>query len=404
MRGFLKYLSIFLMSYTLVLANQFGFAADLYTFTPEQQARCVDKAFEQLGVYNFENTNPTLLKKVLEEDMFLGGFDLFTQQMLPHLQEKTSFLPMLNAIRAGILNRHPAIADALCMAIQKNVLQDASKIQLNIQRTLHHMFLLDALVKSMKDMEFLIALKQYFASKKESYGIRSSCCKEYCDIRKITGSFFKAAKLVTVDKITMRQYINFRKNPNITGLDVVRKNLGLKLNIQEARSEDLKNAAYDNAMVASVLSGSLVRDIEVDSNRGVVIQKLAPEWDSLYQTWNIAFVMRNLDDLEYILPKLLIPEVINADPWEYLYKRGIALWPTTNFQLFREATHIKPVVSNQALKDFATYWGQINLKYAKKFVQQNNSSHEDDFLHTYNHSMYWEFRYGIKSLISYAHQ
>lgn len=393
-------LALSLIFFGQILNSHFILAADSSSASSSsKRTACVEQVLQKLNVYNFSKTNPTLLKQILEEDMFLGGYGVFVEKMTPYLKEEVSFTPMLTSIREGIINRHPAIGDALCVALEKELFNDASKVNLIVQRMLHRIFLLDHLVKSMSDLQFLLGLKQYFADKKQEYGIRKSCCGELCDIRKITGSIFKTAKSMTVSRVTMRQYVNFLQKQQLTSLDLVRKNAGLKLNIFEARSEDLKAGAYDNAMAASVLSSSLVQKISVDREQGAVIQNLPPDWDSLYETWNLAFVLRNMNDLEYILPKLLIPEVINAEPGLYLYKRGLALWATSLFQLFREARSQKPTPTAPEIIAFATAWGAINLQYAKDFAHKNNGVAEENFSYTYGHSLYWPIRNGVTSLV-----
>lgn len=393
-------LAMSLIFFWQILNTSIILAADSSSVSySSRRTTCVDEVLQKLNVYNFSTTNPALLKQILEEDMFLGGFSNFVGKMHPYFAEEVSLVPMLNGIREGIINRHPAVGDALCMALEKELFRDVSKMHLSIQRMLHRMFLLDHLVKSMSDVQFLLALKQYFADKKQEYGIRKGCCGEFCDIRKITGSIFKTAKSMTVGRVTMRQYIDFLQKGQLTALDLVRKNAGLKLNIFEARSEDLKAGTYDNAMVASVLSSNLVWDISIDREQGVVIQYLPPGWDSLYQTWNLAFVLRNVNDLEYILPKLLIPEVINAQPSHYLYRRGLALWATSLFQLFREAKGQKPTPTAPEVMAFAAAWGTINLQYAKDFAHKNNGIAEQDFADTYGHSIYWPMRNGVKYLV-----
>ncbi len=356
----------------------------------------VDQAFEQLGI-NFQmHTNPKLLKQVLEEDMYLGGFSLFVDEIQELLRTETSLAPMLNAMRSGILKRHPAIADFLGVAVKKNLFGDVSPIAQNIERSLHQTFLLEELVSRMSDLPFLIALERYFSDMKQKTGIRDSGWGEYFDVLRLTKSPFQAAKLVTIDKGTMPQYIDFRQRIHLTDKDLKKKNNGLYLNILEARAADRYRKACDNAMVASVLSTSLVRELRVDDRRGVVIQEVATGWASLYQTWNSPFVLRNLEDVEYILPKLLIPKVINSEPSEYLYYRGIALWATTNFILMRRVHKKTPVPIAAEMRSLAAEWAKINLKYAKTFVKQSKTEDSRAFMNKYRHNKVWDIFYALK--------
>lgn len=335
---------------------------------------CVNKAFLQLGIKENYMSRPELMKSILEDEMYLGDFEPFVQAIEPFLNNQISFDPMIREIKKAITDQHPAIVSFLCEAVSDGMFEDTQDLYYRVERVLHHSFLLNELVKEMASLDFTLKLKDYFEDLKSQNGVRSSFFGELIDVFKTTHSLFQTAKLVTVDKKTIAQYIDFRKRMDLTSEDLKAKNRGLRLNILEARQADIFRGFKDNAAVASVLKDSPIKEIFVfgDKENNIVIQKFAPGWHSLYQTWNLAFVTGNLDDLDVIYPKLLIPEVINAHPDLYLYKRGIALWVTTNIVLLRRLKGIEPLPVSPKMKKIAKAWGSINRVFAEQFLIENN--------------------------------
>lgn len=332
--------------------------------------RTVDQVFAQLGLTHDMKLKPQLLQEIIAKDMFLDEFSPLTTKLSKLFQSEISAEPMLESIRLGILHRHPAIIDFFGVAIKNNLFAEAKNIKSQVERIVHHTFLLEIIVQEMACLTFMTKLHDYFDRLKQSHGIRTSWRGEFFDVRQLTGSFFQAAKMVTVDKKTIAQYIDFRTRKSLGKKDLTAKNKGLFLNIKEARLADLVGGFYHNATVAAVLADSRVKKLWVkgDDTQGVVLQEFAEGWPSLYETWNLAFVLGNLVDLPIILPKLLVPSVINAEPDEYLYYRGLALWVTTNCILQKRLHGIKPIKTPPLFKTIAHVWGEINVKYAEKFV------------------------------------
>ena len=67
------------------------------------------------------------------------------------------------------------------------------------------------------------------------------------------------------------------------------------------------------------------------------------DWVSLYETWNMAFILGELNNLHYLFPKLLIPSVLNAKSENFLGARIIALWLSINNTLFLNFNNVEKI-------------------------------------------------------------
>lgn len=103
---------------------------------------------------------------------------------------------------------------------------------------------------------------------------------------------------------------------------------------------------------------------------------LSQSWISLYTSWNMAFVLFNYNDLDIIMPKLLIPSIINAESENFLGVRVISLWLTLNYFLFRK--HDKKEIVGPANKtSMAKTWAAINKRYAMDLAVRDISKGSD---------------------------
>ena len=93
--------------------------------------------------------------------------------------------------------------------------------------------------------------------------------------------------------------------------------------------------------------------------------KTSQKWASDYLTWNLAFITGNQGDFDLLLPKLLIPSVISADPEQFMFRRVYSLWLSINFCLFRNLQGN----SKKASKD--------QLEFGKLFAKDVYSSNSD---------------------------
>lgn len=243
------------------------------------------------------------------------------------------------------------------------------------------------------------------------------------------GSLFGAAKTVSVDPVITRyRYIRANEGKElpqdkidelssqdkISGLDKkilqspespptpAEEHKGLIVNIYEAGITEYKNDLKDNAMCAHALCESLVAeppassytktkaipktiDIKKDAfynslgneNNYLSVTHFSQEWASLYETWNLAFVLSELDNLEVLMPKLLIPSVVAAEKENYMATRVLALWFSINTFIFRMLDDIPSVKGPANKKEMAEAWGAINKKYAYELAQSAGKNSEE---------------------------
>ena len=115
-----------------------------------------------------------------------------------------------------------------------------------------------------------------------------------------------------------------------------------------------------------------VRSAEVVGEGRVIKQVLPDGWVPLYQSWNLVFLMANLDNLDLLLPKLLIPTVLDAEPEDYLFRRGVVLWYVANMTLFclvsDEGERPQRIGGLQA---WAEPWAERTLEASEGFLDEH---------------------------------
>jgi hypothetical protein len=163
-----------------------------------------------------------------------------------------------------------------------------------------------------------------------------------------------------MDFVFLNLYARLRRQrPGlITGSLFLEKYFWLNLNIFEAVMTDRKRGQKANARAGVVLMLNSIQRLGVHPRGRFVLNYFPQGWPALYESWNLAFVVGNLINHHILLPKLLMPCLLNADPERYLFLRGVSLWTTINFQLFaRTAGHAVLIPNHEAI---ATRWGEIN--------------------------------------------
>ena len=110
----------------------------------------------------------------------------------------------------------------------------------------------------------------------------------------------------------------------------------------------------------------------IDNKNIYVVNIFEQDWVSLYESWNLAFILSELDDLHILFPKLFIPSVINATDKNYMASRIITLWLSINTLLFKEFDQDKKVLGPKNKKEMAKVWGEINKKYALAFIEKDS--------------------------------
>lgn len=181
---------------------------------------------------------------------------------------------------------------------------------------------------------------------------------------KAAGGVFETAKLLTMDKV-FDQYYSFMTKVKLDNQDLKNKSFGLRTNILEATLTDTFKLNFSNAYAGKTLIANPIQNIYKDKN--LIKQVFSDGWSPLYETWNLAFVTANLNNLHIILPKLLIPSVIGASDDEYLFYRGLSLWITINLYLFHKIEKKENIDLPDKIKNpIVKIWGEINKKHAIK--------------------------------------
>jgi len=134
------------------------------------------------------------------------------------------------------------------------------------------------------------------------------------------------------------------------------------VNILEATMTDFVHGYFANARVGKNLAFQLAQGVKVEGPNKVMRYGLSDNWARHYQTWNLAFITSNLDYLNILYPKLLIPRVMLADGPAYIYERVIALWLSLNFYLMADLSK-KEHVKFPGKTELGTLWGNVNERY-----------------------------------------
>ena len=163
----------------------------------------------------------------------------------------------------------------------------------------------------------------------------------------------------------------------------------LKLNIYEARISEFQNGFKPNSIVAFELN----EDISVRQPQANLA--VSEQWASLYTTWNMAFVLSEIDDLDIFFSKLIIPSLLNAEGKDFLGIRFISLWLAINTDVFRTFDH-KNVLGPKNKKEMAQAWGEINKKYAfhlaKRETHENSKTLKKHYRRMFSRPIYNLFK------------
>lgn len=98
----------------------------------------------------------------------------------------------------------------------------------------------------------------------------------------------------------------------------------------------------------------------------------------------MAFVLGNLENLDLIFPKLLIPSIIDAKNSNFLGIRFISLWLTINFAIFRKYEK-KEIIGPSDKIEMAKAWGNINKKYAFDLAKRETNEDSKTLMKSFNH-------------------
>ena len=127
----------------------------------------------------------------------------------------------------------------------------------------------------------------------------------------------------------------------------------------------------DNACLGGQLLRNAPSASRKSEDKDYYKYEVSEEWASLYQTWSLAQIAAHMDDLDILLPQLLIPQVLDSSSDKYLFNRAISSWMTANFYILKKDRH-----SEEAIKDkkLGQLWGEVNKKFVSKYPLKKNNS------------------------------
>lgn len=327
---------------------------------------CIAAAFDVMKIPRNLQSSPQLFSHILSEDMGLHELD-----GLPFLSNQTKdsydLTPFIQQIAIG-LSQHQQIVEFSCRALEEGLLRAVPSDM--IVRMIHHIALLESLVREMiKDSHRMILLREQILKNRKELGVRNGA-SSVADLYKITGNLFEVVKLKTMD-LVFEDYVRIRKSGELSPRDLLNRQRSLTVNILEAVYTENRNDFKDNALAGIALAINPLDDLYLDGLDNAIVYKVNQDWVNLYQSWNLAFVTGNINNLHLVYPKLLIPTVLSATPNEYIFSRALALWPTVNF-LVHVKSKGRQELSFPEQRRLGQLWGEINRTYAEQYVRRYN--------------------------------
>lgn len=398
----------------------------------KQAEKIIEKSILALGLKETEKTNPKLIKQIIQE-FKLADFKTENKVMQKFfrdsLAEPQDLKPMINCIKKSIVLKHPAIIEFLDYAINKNWLQPSEQIK----KALHVTYVLEALTATMcNDHIFFIEVQDHYKIKEKQRGINSlHTMSTFMHAFGITHKLFGTIKSLSIDpamiyfrtqrgftqshfdKNEAKQLFNDKKINYIEYklLSPIQKN-GLehineliRINIYEAGITEYKNGLKANAVCAHELNEDIKKNppVTLFKKKKVIPEnintsfykaitkrenlfptiKLSQDWVSLYITWNMAFLINNVDDWDIVLPKLFIPSIIDSEPENFLGIRIISLWLTVNHVFYRMYNK-KSISVAKNKKEMAQIWGDINKRHAFHLAKRETNEDSKALMKTYS--------------------
>lgn len=321
------------------------------------QYTCLDRLTENLGIHSEFYSNPKILESILKEDMMLFDQEDVAINILPKIATPILLDPMINTIKNAVLTKHAPVMNFVCIALAQGLipqLSDEEKVY--VVKTLNHTYLLEEITKLMRnDVNVMVRIRDFVLQKRAQLGMSN-----FVGIMRTSGDLFMSAKMTSMD-IAMERFVRVRRANNFAWHEVLKTREGLRLNILEAISTDVSNSFNDNAIVGGALATEMPRRVYVDSDKRVLVYDITQRWMTMYETWNLSFITGNLTELQLLYPKLIMPSVINAQPRDYIFNRGLSLWLTSNFYLFAKIRGNDSSLPRG--RELSELWGRLNRLY-----------------------------------------
>jgi hypothetical protein len=397
------------------------------TRTNELSPEQVSTAFSYLGIdlsLTDSETSPEFMHKLLLE----VGFSDEHISKIPILAELASrpipLTPLLQNIYAGLAHNKPLANTIKSLPIASEIKDEQASTYF-----LHMTVLLEVLTfKMVNDAAFAEKMMDAILQARSFAPSPASNLNDFLSIWQTAKDFFYPMKFISVepgiwwfrlcrqiiDEPNQAQAKQFIAEQNLSGLNTMLINStkseqpngtklkGLRLNIAEAYYAQPRQipGGQENANSAVGLINDLenncgpqkftkaralpnylpsknsVHDFWSDlyanaadkDNVLYQISGMSREWQQLYTAWNMAFVIGKYQNMYHIvLPKLIIPSTLNADPDKYIATRAYSLWLLLNFfyHIQRKNLQIRmqPNVDLSAI--FCEKLGVFSLKFAK---------------------------------------
>ena len=332
---------------------------------------CVAKTMKRLGINISMKTSPELINEILTDDMLLNDLPAVTALLGKSLTEPVYLWPMLLEISSALITKQPAVSEFLCEALDADLIPRIKKNDPDnkvIKRVIHHTYILNKLTLEMANSyEFHFALQNHLFAKRAEYGIRPDLVGALEDLKVLYGGeMFGPTKVVGVD-LTNGLMIQLRAAGVVPPEAAVKLAGSVKLNILEAGVTENMAGYNDNAMAAAVLAAIPPKSITIQEGTRNTQWDWSQQWNSLYESWNFAFITQHATYPAIYYPKLLIPAVIGADNKTYLANRAMSLWLSLFFRQFA-ALNGKPDVRIPNSEELTALWSSINYDYAEQLA------------------------------------
>lgn len=412
----------------------------------EHTKTIIENSMSALGLSQNMKTDPLIIQDILKEmeiDDFKTTFLPISKFFKEIVTEPKSLEPMFKNIQKGLIAKHPAIIEFLELALKKKWLKKSEKVQRSVQIT----FILEAMAVAMcNSHKFLIQAEDHYRIKTRMLGLDNKhIFKTMISSGRRFHNLFKVAKILALDPLmiyfriqkglgdslfTATELKRLYKNKEINYFEykllykLCNKcsepaNKLVRINIYEAGITEYKNGFKINAISAYALAEDLkdnspygmfkkkgvIPEQNDDKFYSTITEKgnlfldidASQDWVSLYITWNLAFILGNLENLDLLFPKLLMPSIINAKSNNFLGVRVVSLWLSINHFLFRNSKNLEVIGPSNKIQ-MAKAWGKINKKYAFNLAKNKSHKNSKTLMRGYDHFFVHPF-YGMFKLV-----
>ena len=292
---------------------------------------CIDKTMETFAISKSQAADKKLVMDIFKNDMNLSDLKPMKELLQLKLSEKDGLAKFIQKFRYALASKHPNIVEMLCEVNQKQTFTKLTKIDPRLNRMIHHMYILDEILDSVYNSEYLlISLRKHFYGKRkniQSSELRSQ--RSFQNFERLNKTFFH------LNKENLDWVLSKHEEVDITGvnsLDSVAKiQRSLLDSLDYATSLD-KSAGYQqSAAVGNKLRRDVPKVNTIDKRAQVYSFETSDAWTKLHLTRNLSQILTHMKKMEMLLAHALLPEVLSASADQYLHKQGLAMWMGANF-------------------------------------------------------------------------